>query len=88
MNLGVFLQDRYTLKRWLTLVPGMRFDTGCCLTTKGAKLGTLLGYGPRLSFVYDLFHDRTTLLSAHYGRHNDIGNAYIADRGNPFQRSI
>ena len=88
LNIGVFLQDRYTVKRWLTIVPGMRFDTGLLFDYQGAKLGTLLGYGPRLSFVYDIFHDRTTLLSAHYGRHNDIGNAYIADRGNPFQRSI
>ena len=87
INAGVFLQDRFTFKRWLTIVPGFRFDAGVLLDYQNQRVGTLLGYGPRLSFVYDLLHDRTTLLSAHYGRHNDVGNSYIADRGNPFQRS-
>ena len=86
-NIGVFLQDRFTIKRWLTIVPGFRFDVGLLRDFEGKSLGNLFGYGPRLSFVYDLLHDRTTLLSAHYGRHNDVGNAFIADQGNPFQRS-
>lgn len=86
-NIGLFLQDRWTIKRFLTVVPGMRFDTGLLYDFEGNKLGTLIGLGPRLSLVYDLFHDRSTLLSAHYGRHNDVGNAYIADQGNPFQSS-
>lgn len=86
-NIGLFLQDRWTIKRFLTVVPGMRFDTGLLYDFEGNKLGTLIGLGPRLSLVYDLFHDRSTLLSAHYGRHNDVGNAYIADQGNPSQVS-
>ena len=88
INLGFFAQDRYTIKRYLTLVPGFRFDLGVLRDYQGNRLGTLLGYGPRLSAVYDLLHDRSTLISAHYGRHNDIGNAFVADRGNPQQLAI
>lgn len=83
MNLGFFIQDRYTLKRWLTIVPGMRVDVGMLYDTNGTRLQTLVGFGPRLSLIYDLFHDHTTLLMAHYGRHNDVGNAGVADAGNP-----
>jgi hypothetical protein len=88
VNLGFFAQDRWTIKRFLTVVPGFRIDTGLLYDYQGARLASLVGYGPRLSLIYDLFHDRTTLLSAHYGRHNDVGNASIADQGNPFQTSI
>jgi hypothetical protein len=52
------------------------------------RIQTLVGFGPRLSLVYDLLHDHTTLLKAHYGRHNDLGNAGIADYTNPTQTSI
>ena len=82
-NIGFFAQDRWTIKRWLTIVPGFRVDVGILRNAIGQQL--LVGYGPRLSVVYDLFHDRSTLVTAHYGRHNDVGNAFIADRGNPFQ---
>ena len=88
MNLGFFAQDRYTIKRYLTLVPGFRFDVGILRDYEGKQVGTLFGYGPRMSIVYDLLHDRSTLISAHYGRHNDVGNSYIADRGNPQQLGI
>jgi hypothetical protein len=87
-NIGLFVQDRWTIKRYLTVVPGFRFDTGLLYDYQSSLLGRLFGYGPRLSLVYDLLHDRTTLLSAHYGRHNDVGNAYIADQGNPSQLAI
>ena len=87
INLGFFVQDRFTFKRWLTIVPGMRIDTGILYDTTGTRLQSLLGFGPRLSLIYDVFHDRTTLITAHYGRHNDVGNAGIADQGNPSQSS-
>jgi hypothetical protein len=87
LNLGLFVQDKFTLMRWLTIVPGIRFDLGILYNTEGVRLQTLFGFGPRLSFIYDLFHDRTTLVVAHYGRHNDVGNAGIADRGNPTMTS-
>jgi hypothetical protein len=87
INIGFFLQDRYTVGRWLTVVPGMRVDVGQLYDYQSSKLATLVGFGPRLSLVYDLLHDRSTLIEAHYGRHNDVGNAFIAARGNPFQVS-
>src|SRR5262249_1707358 len=85
VNIGVFIQDRWTIKRLLTIVPGFRFDPDGLIHHQGAQ--QLYGYGPRLSVIYDLLHDRSTMISAHYGRHNDVGNAFIADRGNPFQVS-
>ncbi|MFO0578560.1 MAG: carboxypeptidase regulatory-like domain-containing protein [Polyangia bacterium] len=88
INLGLFLQDRFVFKRWLTIVPGIRVDTGMLYNTEGVRMQTLVGFGPRLSLIYDLFHDRTTLIKAHYGRHNDMGNAGIADVGNPTMSSI
>ena len=87
LTTGFFIQDKYTLMRWLTIVPGLRFDVGVLYNTDGTKLQTLVGFGPRLSAIYDLLHDRTTLIVAHYGRHNDVGNAGIADRGNPTMTS-
>jgi hypothetical protein len=88
INAGLFIQDRYTIGKWLTLVPGMRIDTGYLFDTSGTRIQTLVGFGPRLSLVYDLLHDHTTLIKAHYGRHNDMGNAGIADYTNPTQTSI
>ena len=88
INAGLFIQDRYTIGKWLTLVPGMRVDTGYLFDTSGARIQTLVGFGPRLSLVYDLLHDHTTLIKAHYGRHNDLGNAGIADYTNPTQTSV
>lgn len=88
MNLGLFIQDRFTIKRWLTIVPGMRVDVGMLYDTTGTRLQTLIGFGPRLSLIYDLLHDRSTLVMVHYGRHNDVGNAGIADVGNPSMTSI
>ena len=88
INAGLFIQDRYTIGKWLTLVPGMRIDTGYLFDTSGTRIQTLVGFGPRLSLVYDLLHDHTTLIKAHYGRHNDLGNAGIADYTNPTQTSI
>ncbi|MCS6912794.1 MAG: carboxypeptidase-like regulatory domain-containing protein [Myxococcales bacterium] len=88
INLGFFIQDRFTFQRYLTVVPGFRIDMGQLFNHEGSRLATLVGYGPRLSFIYDLLHDRSTLLVAHYGRHNDVGNAGIADRGNPTQPAI
>jgi hypothetical protein len=88
INLGFFLQDRYTILRWLSVVPGMRVDVGLLYDSGGNQLASLVGFGPRISLIYDLLHDHTTLIMAHYGRHNDVGNAGIADRGNPGQPSV
>lgn len=88
LNAGVFIQDRFSAGKWLTIVPGLRIDTGYLFDVTGARIQTLVGFGPRLSFVYDLLHDHTTLIKVHYGRHNDLGNAGIADYTNPTQTSV
>jgi hypothetical protein len=82
-NIGLFLQDRWSVNRQLTIIPGLRFDVGKLYGTDGTLLTNLTGLGPRLSVTYDLFADRKTLLTAHYGRSNDVGNAFIAQHGNP-----
>ena len=44
---------------------GLCFDVGVLgATTKETSWGSLVGYGPRLSLVYDPLHDRSTLISA------------------------
>jgi hypothetical protein len=83
LNTGVFLQDRWTVSRKLTVIPGMRVDVGKLYGDNGALITNLVGFGPRLSGTYDLFGDRKSLLVAHYGRSNDTGNIFIAQHANP-----
>ncbi|MBS2022154.1 MAG: TonB-dependent receptor [Deltaproteobacteria bacterium] len=87
-NIGLFLQDRWTVNRRLTIIPGMRFDIGRLYGDQSALgddtlVATLVGLGPRLSATFDLFGDRRTLLVAHAGRSNDIGNIFVAQHANP-----
>jgi hypothetical protein len=88
INAGVFLQDRFAVRRWLTIVPGMRVDLGALYDTTGQRIQTLIGFGPRLSAILDVLKNGKLLLKAHYGRHNDMGNAGIADFSNPGQSSV
>lgn len=80
---GAFFQDRWTVNRQLTLVGGLRFDIGRVLGNDGQFITNLMGLGPRLSATYDLFDNRKTLLKAHYGRSNDVGDIFVAQRANP-----
>ena len=82
-NIGLFLQDRWSVNRQLTIVPGLRFDVGKLYGSDGTLLTNLTGLGPRLSLTYDVFADRKSLVVAHYGRSNDVGNAFIAQHLNP-----
>jgi hypothetical protein len=81
-NTGAFIQDRWTVNRQLTLVPGIRLDVGKLYGMNGF-LTNQVGIGPRLSLTYDLFADRKHLIVAHYGRSNDVGNVFIAQHLNP-----
>lgn len=83
LSTGFFLQDRWTVSRKLTLVPGIRLDVGKLYGNGGAFITNLVGVGPRLSGTYDVSGDRKTLVTAHYGRSNDVGNIYIAQHANP-----
>jgi hypothetical protein len=88
INAGLFIQDRFAVRRWLTIVPGVRVDLGALYDTTGQRIQTLIGFGPRMSLIYDVLKTGKLLLKAHYGRHNDMGNAGIADQSNPAQTSI
>ncbi len=80
---GVFIQDRWTVNKQLTIIPGFRIDTGRLQGEQGLVTTPLTGIGPRLSATFDLFADRKTLIVAHAGRANDVGNIFIAQHGNP-----
>jgi hypothetical protein len=81
-QLGAFLQDRWTVNRQLTLVFGLRADVARMYGDK-AFVTNLVGIGPRVSATYDLTNDRKTLLKAHYGRSNEMGDVFIAQHANP-----
>ena len=96
-NIGMFIQDRWQVNRRLTVIPGMRVDVGILYgdpyanppdangvrSSNAPVLTNLAGIGPRLSGTFDVFGDRRTLAIASYGRNNDVGNAFIAQHGNP-----
>jgi hypothetical protein len=81
-DIGAFIQDRWNVNRQLTLVPGFRLDVGKLYGNTGF-LTNLVGLGPRISATYDLFADRKSLIVAHYGRSNDVGNTFIPQHLNP-----
>lgn len=75
---GVFIQDKWRPLRWLTIVPGLRFDYGEARLTDGSLYTGVYGFGPRFGVVIDLTRDQKTILSANYGRSSEvqeIGNA-------------
>lgn len=83
ISAGLFLQDRWEINRYLTLIGGMRLDQGWLSGNGGTQVATLTGYGPRVGATWDLLGDRKTIVTAHYGRSNDVGNILVAQRANP-----
>jgi hypothetical protein len=81
--LGAFLQDRWNVNRHLTLVGGLRADVGRLYGDDNQFITNLVGIGPRLSATYDVGGDRKTLIKAHYGRSNEVGDVYISQHANP-----
>jgi hypothetical protein len=82
-QLGAFFQDRWNVNRHLTVVAGLRADVGRVYSNDNAFVTNLVGIGPRLSATYDVTGDRKTLLKAHYGRSNEVGDVFIAQHANP-----
>ena len=82
-QLGAFFQDRWTVNRHLTLVGGLRADVGRLYADDNTFITNLVGIGPRLSATYDVTGQRKTLVKAHYGRSNEMGDVFIAQHGNP-----
>ena len=65
---GVYLQDRYKPVKWLTLLPGIRWDSGTMRASDSTVSQTADGFGPRMSALGDLTGDGKTVLQASYGR--------------------
>ena len=69
---GVYLQDRYKPNPWLTVLPGLRFDTShAWLPDFGDNL-SLSGWGPRLSAIADLTGDEKTIFQLSYGHSTEM----------------
>ena len=81
-QLGTFFQDRWNVNRHLTLVGGIRADVSRLYANDSTFITNLVGVGPRLSATYDITGDRKTLVKAHYGRSNEMGDVFIAQHGN------
>jgi len=69
---GTYVQDRYKPVKWLTILPGFRFDTGTVRATQSNVAATALGVGPRLSVIADVTNDGKTILQASYGRTTEM----------------
>jgi hypothetical protein len=70
---GLYFQDRWwTPLTWLTVVPGLRFDYGHTADRNGHTISNLWGLGPRLALVGDLTRDGRNVVSASYGRSNEV----------------
>jgi hypothetical protein len=69
---GVYVQDRYKPKRWLTILPGVRWDTGTVRVADSQVAATAYGFGPRLSVMADVTGDSKTIVQASYGRMTEM----------------
>lgn len=71
-SLGLFIQDRWKPYRWLTVLPGLRFDTGSVSVSDGGAGMSGRGFGPRLSLIADVTGDEKTIVQASYGRMTEM----------------
>lgn len=69
---GVYIQDRYKPRKWLTILPGLRWDTGTVRATNSEVSVTANGFGPRLSIITDLTNDSKTIAQISYGRMTEM----------------
>ncbi len=75
-SFGVYLQDRWKPLRWLTILPGLRWDRYEDRLKRddpnvplpyGERVLTY-GFGPRFAVITDLTGDQKTILQVSYGR--------------------
>ena len=71
-QLGVYLQDRYKPRPWLTVLPGLRYDTGTVRADDSNVAVTAGGFGPRFSVIADLTNDQKTIAQVSYGRTTEM----------------
>lgn len=80
VDFGVFVQDQWKPTQFVTVKPGLRFDTFNAVNTTGGENEEILGYsgfGPRFGVAWDPTHDGKTLLSFFAGRVVESGNLVI-----------
>jgi hypothetical protein len=82
-SLGLYLQDRWRPHKRILILPGIRFDFGQTWNAAKELATSLFGVGPRLGFNVDLTGDQKTILSAFYGRANEVLNLLPAAYGSP-----
>ena len=71
-QIGVYIQDRYKPKPWLTILPGIRYDIGNVRADDSNVAVTAGGFGPRLSAIADVTNDQKTIASVSYGRTTEM----------------
>lgn len=69
---GVYIQDRYKPKPWLTILPGIRYDIGSVRADDSTVAQTAGGFGPRLSVIADITNDAKTIAQISYGRTTEL----------------
>ena len=69
---GTYAQDRFKPVKWMTILPGLRFDTGTVRAEDSEVAQTAFGFGPRLSVITDVTGDQKTILQASYGRTTEM----------------
>ncbi|MGQ0504391.1 MAG: TonB-dependent receptor [Myxococcaceae bacterium] len=79
---GVYVQDRWQVTRWLRVLPGLRFDHGRTRDSSGNLVSMHSGLGPRLGLIADLTGDQKTIVSAFYGRANEVMSLMAAQSAN------
>ena len=71
-SFGIFAQDRWKPIKRLTILPGLRFDYGRTWNSIQQAVTSLYGFGPRLGATVDVTGDQKTIVSAFYGRSNEV----------------
>jgi hypothetical protein len=72
ISVGAYVQDRWRPTKWLTILPGIRFDYGMTQNSLGQTTSSLFGAGPRLGAIFDVTRDQKTIFSLFYGRANEV----------------
>ncbi len=75
---SVFVQDRWTVSRRVTLEPGLRVDWNTGSLPSRSDVIATTGVGPRIGVAWDVTGRQTSVIRAHYGRYFDplFGNFF------------